>query len=519
MRTAIRFPNSFALAGIIIMLASFRAPAYLQDSTFVAPVGQWNMNTTEYKYVDLPNPGFKVSDILSYQVVIYSDVLADGTIKVRRLDTQGTSSATNHPQEVRGGVSNIEMSGTSVRIRMVAGTGRPTGAGPGCEFNRSDYRWLNYGGTTNNPAYNRGFIRINYRGLSGSKPGYSTLAVSQPYAIRSIAIPLGARNLNTYPHIIPIAPYGVDYDRVVSFDGLVANDYDGKTSPDTVLPVRNVGYAFPISPEYPAQNKMAGNGSSINSDGFLINPNYNGSGIFSLRSARFASSAHNRGFLKMDYIAARCGENDLNSGGFFYYSNQGTSNPNDCGGAHNNVTFIQTSGFDIWGTSDQAGLFSSDASGTNKTIYTRIESIERTADMAKTGVVLRKNGGANAAYVGVLVTPTRGVMLHWRLTDGGSTFRTHSSTEGGYNANSVKPPVWVKVVKTGNTFLGSYSTNSTTGTDGTWTKFVNESNGAANFTVTPATFVGTYQAGILASSQATGIQNTMTATRLTLATP
>src|SRR5437773_5120519 len=69
-----------------------------------------------------------------------------------------------------------------------------------------------------------------------------------------------------------------------------------------------------------------------------------------------------------------------------------------------------------------------------------------TSPWAKAGVMIRASVAAGSQHVVLVLTPGNGLAFQWRsTTDGPSSY---------INAGAASAPVWVKLVKSGNTFTG-----------------------------------------------------------------
>ena len=91
-------------------------------------------------------------------------------------------------------------------------------------------------------------------------------------------------------------------------------------------------------------------------------------------------------------------------------------------------------------------------------IIARIDGMANTSPWAKAGVMIRQSvvfctGNAcnvfetdGAPNVMLALTPSHGLAFQWRPLSGGSTFYI--------DAGAASAPVWVKLVKSGNTFTG-----------------------------------------------------------------
>jgi hypothetical protein len=125
------------------------------------------------------------------------------------------------------------------------------------------------------------------------------------------------------------------------------------------------------------------------------------------------------------------------------------------GAAYANGSFtIQGSGADIWGSNDAFHFVYQTVTG-DRTISARVVSVQNLNAWVKTGVMLRGAINSASGYVAVYVTPGKGIAMQWR------------SPAGGPPQNVQVPgvaPRFVRLVKSGDTFTGSYSADGSTWT-------------------------------------------------------
>jgi protocatechuate 3,4-dioxygenase beta subunit len=107
-------------------------------------------------------------------------------------------------------------------------------------------------------------------------------------------------------------------------------------------------------------------------------------------------------------------------------------------------------GSDIGGSKDAFQYVYQAANG-DCTIIANVLSVQKTDKQAKAGVMIRESLTADSKHASVLVTPDSGIQFRTRTTTGGST---SSKSKSGLTA-----PYWVKVVRSGSTFTGYYSSD------------------------------------------------------------
>jgi hypothetical protein len=121
---------------------------------------------------------------------------------------------------------------------------------------------------------------------------------------------------------------------------------------------------------------------------------------------------------------------------------------------YSNGTFTITGGgAGIKLNSDQFQYVDQMASG-DLTIIAKVNSLGNTNARAKAGVMVRATSDAGSAFVSLSQTPGVGLILDYRTTAGSTLEILQGPTING--------PVWLKLVRRGNTFTGSYSTDGVT---------------------------------------------------------
>ncbi|MGA2853748.1 MAG: lamin tail domain-containing protein, partial [Verrucomicrobiota bacterium] len=110
-------------------------------------------------------------------------------------------------------------------------------------------------------------------------------------------------------------------------------------------------------------------------------------------------------------------------------------------------------GSDIWNTADQFNFASTNFTG-DGTMIVQVTSLQNTDPWAKAGLMFRNDSTAGSANVSIVATAGQGVSFQWRSTAGGSS---SFAADGGIYA-----PVWLKLVRSGSTFTGSYSSDGST---------------------------------------------------------
>jgi regulation of enolase protein 1 (concanavalin A-like superfamily) len=121
----------------------------------------------------------------------------------------------------------------------------------------------------------------------------------------------------------------------------------------------------------------------------------------------------------------------------------------------NGVFTVDGSGADIWGVADEFRYVYQTATG-DCVFVARVSSVENTNNWAKAGVMIRETLDANARHATVVLTPAQGVSFARRKATGEGSSET---TTGGLTA-----PYWVRVVRSGDVFTASRSSDGTSWT-------------------------------------------------------
>jgi regulation of enolase protein 1 (concanavalin A-like superfamily) len=116
------------------------------------------------------------------------------------------------------------------------------------------------------------------------------------------------------------------------------------------------------------------------------------------------------------------------------------------------VYTVTGSGIDIWNSADSFHYVYRAVSG-DCTIISQVVSLQVTAPWAKAGVMIRETLNQDSANVMMLISAQNGSLLSYRPATGAL-----SSSGGG----SGSAPYWVKLVRAGNSFAGSISSDGNT---------------------------------------------------------
>jgi hypothetical protein len=128
-------------------------------------------------------------------------------------------------------------------------------------------------------------------------------------------------------------------------------------------------------------------------------------------------------------------------------------------------------GDDIWNAYDSCHFAYQPASG-DCTVVARVTGVENCDPWAKAGVCIRETLDGGSKHASIFLTPGNGAAFQCRTATGG--------TSSNNNVTGPCAPYWVKIVRSGSTFTGYYSTNGST-----WT-----SCGSTTITMSSSVYIG-----------------------------
>jgi len=132
---------------------------------------------------------------------------------------------------------------------------------------------------------------------------------------------------------------------------------------------------------------------------------------------------------------------------------------------------VRGSGADIWNTTDGFHFVYRTLTG-DGAIEAQVVSLTTTHPWAKAGVMIRDTLAANSPNIATLLTAASGVHVQHRATPGATT----TSIAGPWGTTA---PSWIRLVRTGNTVVGSGSPDGST-----WTTI------ATHTVATPTVYIG-----------------------------
>jgi beta-glucanase (GH16 family) len=160
---------------------------------------------------------------------------------------------------------------------------------------------------------------------------------------------------------------------------------------------------------------------------------------------------------------------------------------------------VAGSGSDIFNTSDQFNFASQTLTG-NVTIVTQVNTITNSGTFAKAGIMIRDGTTANASYAFTFVNPNNGIAgegANFEFRNGAGT-----ASQSANSVASMTAPLWLKLVRSDNTFTAFYSSDGST-----WTQ-----NGPAETILMGATV----NVGLAVSAYTNSALNTATFTHTSI---
>lgn len=149
---------------------------------------------------------------------------------------------------------------------------------------------------------------------------------------------------------------------------------------------------------------------------------------------------------------------------------------------------VSGAGANIWNAADQFQYASQSLTG-DGTIIAQIDAMDYTHHFAKAGLMIRDTLDANSKHVMVTLTGSEGTGMYYRSTTGGTSANILAGDVG------LTGPVWLKLVRSGDTFTGFKSA------DGVNWITLGTTTVAMNQTVQVGLAVGSHDVGSLASAQ------------------
>ncbi|MBD3288030.1 hypothetical protein GF337_04435 [candidate division KSB1 bacterium] len=116
----------------------------------------------------------------------------------------------------------------------------------------------------------------------------------------------------------------------------------------------------------------------------------------------------------------------------------------------NGYFIVKASGSDVWGDDDEFHYVYWLLEG-NIEIIARVHSITKTDDWAKSGIMIRESLKDDSKHAFMMVTPDEGTAFQRRIKNGKNSY--HSGSSGSV-------PIWLKLVRIGDTFAGYKSKDS-----------------------------------------------------------
>jgi hypothetical protein len=147
---------------------------------------------------------------------------------------------------------------------------------------------------------------------------------------------------------------------------------------------------------------------------------------------------------------------------------------------------VNSSGFDIWDTHDAFQYVYKPLTGDGE-IIARAVNVQPTDFWTKAGVMIRESLDSNSRNAFMLET-AHGTpngdndqpIFHWR------TDTTVTSGESGAGFGAQRAPVWLRLVRSGNSFTGFWAHDNGDGTHGSW----NQTGGAITINMPTTVYVG-----------------------------
>jgi hypothetical protein len=262
----------------------------------------------------------------------------------------------------------------------------------------------------------------------------------------------------------PLTSLGIGNNRIINYQVMVLSDaMAAEGNRQEVIPLRTIAFAYPGT--FPAGGGT-GRPYTIDNAGLNVGSESGVTGKpfpFKDNSNYWSTSTANRGFLKVDYIAAQCADRN-GSSAYPNFAQIGLVFGDECGGGMGSATSADEvveaygAGIGAGGTTDHFSyLYRNETNAATTTFTARLDNVEKTADGAQFGITFRGATANNAPHAALIITPNAGVKMLTRFSSGGATSTTQ--------VTGLKTPTWVRIQKIGKVFSFDYHSDATT----TWT--------------------------------------------------
>ncbi|MGW7002752.1 NEW3 domain-containing protein [Streptomyces sp. NPDC054933] len=136
-------------------------------------------------------------------------------------------------------------------------------------------------------------------------------------------------------------------------------------------------------------------------------------------------------------------------------------------GAQDHRLAIDGAGADLWYDTDQySAVFQQGAEHDGSTTVVKVTAQANTSEWAKAGIMVRDDitkPGASPGYLILAEAPGKGYVLQWDST--GSGRLDSNSAPPNEGSGTAAYPSWLKLVRSGSTYTGYYSTDGSTWTE------------------------------------------------------
>jgi hypothetical protein len=168
------------------------------------------------------------------------------------------------------------------------------------------------------------------------------------------------------------------------------------------------------------------------------------------------------------------------------------NNPGQVGSARvdNGRWTVNGGGDAIWGAADEFQFTNTTVDG-DTVLVAKVEGVEDTHARAKGGVMVRSGVGASAAFAGVFATAGHGLEFQWRTRFRAAPRSVEIPVDG---------PVWVKLIRRGNSFAAYYSADGSR-----WTRIGEAQSIAMPSSVRAGLAVTSHDASQLATARFTNV--------------
>jgi hypothetical protein len=404
-------------------------------------LGPWNMQQTPSLSISLSKYGITPTSIIDMAAVIHSDPV-NGAVEVDELEHLPLYLSSGPPFSAsnrgRGGLLWLGYgcggqlgSGACGTVGAVTPYTLKVFRGPDGESNYNSGSWSRDGAVFeshyNGPVPNRGWVKVTHRGYP----------YPSPYLIRTKAISIGEWDMTqSKAKELSLSAFNLDASRITGIRTTIRSDGTATEIQDFHF-VREKGGIHSTLP----QGEGAGGttlvdgqrNSVIMATNVLVSGDYEYYSGMSPHAHLYRNVNQNRGYVKLDYLAASCEEGPK----WLALRAIPSAVAAECSGTGSGSRVVmEGSGMEIYDQKDDFSFAYTKLTG-SQSVVARLESRQNPHDYSKAGLMLRTSLAAGSPEISILAQNHKVEVTYRSANDGG--------TETPGIPNFTDPPLWMRL--------------------------------------------------------------------------